>query len=158
MIRSSIDALNNILKYWNLWTFIHEWWTYLKPEGLPPKKFGPYDSIWGQPRHCLFISLVWHSSASSSEQDFVSDSIPAVLVEDWLFLSSLIKFISKYLHRYLISNKTKVLSVQLGKTLSFVKLAVVWVWVGWRGEGGTLNCSLLTLKRPTHQILASCYA
>ena len=55
-------------------------------------------------------------------------------------------------------DKTKVLSVQLGKTLSFVKLVVVWVWVGWRGEGGTLNCSLLTLKRPTHQILASCYA
>ena len=45
-------------------------------------------------------------------------------------------------------NKTKVLSVQLGKTLSFVK------FVG----GKTLDYSLLTLKRPTYQILASCYA
>ena len=47
-------------------------------------------------------------------------------------------------------NKTKVLSVQLGKTLSFVKFVVRW--------GKTLDCSSLTLKRPTYQILASCYA
>ena len=43
-----------------------------------------------------------------------------------------------------------VLSVQLGKTLSFVKFMV-----GWGGE--TLNSSSMTLKRPTYQILASCY-
>ena len=42
----------------------------------------------------------------------------------------------------------KVKSVQLEKTLSFVKFVV----------GGTLDCSSLTLKRPTYQILASCYA
>ena len=52
-------------------------------------------------------------------------------------------------------NKTKVLSVQLGKTLSSVKFAVEWGGVGWVG---TLDCSSLTLKRPTYQILASCYA
>ena len=50
-------------------------------------------------------------------------------------------------------NKTKVLSVQLGKTLSFVKFVVEWDGKGGRGSGGTL-----TLKRPTYQILASCYA
>ena len=42
----------------------------------------------------------------------------------------------------------KVKSVQLGKTLSFVKFVV----------GGTLDCSSLTLKRPTYNMLASCYA
>ena len=40
-------------------------------------------------------------------------------------------------------NKTKVKSVQLGKTLSFVKF---------------LDCSSLTEKMPTYQILDSCYA
>ena len=34
------------------------------------------------------------------------------------------------------SDKTKVLSVQLGKTLSFVKFVVEWGGVGWRGERG----------------------
>ena len=50
--------------------------------------------------------------------------------------------------------KTKVLSVQLGKTLSFIKFGSV---VGC-GGGGTLDSSSLILKRPTYQILASCYA
>ena len=34
------------------------------------------------------------------------------------------------------SNKTKVKSVQLGKTLSFVQFVVEWSWVGWRGGKG----------------------
>ena len=34
------------------------------------------------------------------------------------------------------NNKTKVLSVQLGKTLSFVKFVVEWGGVGWRGGKG----------------------
>ena len=52
-------------------------------------------------------------------------------------------------------NKTKVLSVQLGKSLSFVKFVIEWGGV----EGGkTLDCSLKTLESPTYQILASCYA
>ena len=50
---------------------------------------------------------------------------------------------SKWNKRY---DKTKVKSVQLGKTLSFLKFMV---------EG---DCSSMTLKRPTYQILASCYA
>ena len=32
------------------------------------------------------------------------------------------------------TNKTKVLCVQLGKTLSFIKFMVKWGGVGWRGE------------------------
>ena len=53
------------------------------------------------------------------------------------------------------NNKTKVKSVQLGKTLSFVKFVIEWGGV----EGGkTLDCSLKTLESPTYQILASCYA
>ena len=55
-------------------------------------------------------------------------------------------------------NKTKVKSVHLGKTLSYVKFVVEWGWVGGGGRGKTLNCSSLTLKRPKYQILASCYA
>ena len=54
---------------------------------------------------------------------------------------------------FLFSNKTKVKSVQLGKTLSFVKFVAQW-----GGGVRPLDCSSLTLKRPTYQILASCYA
>ena len=62
-----------------------------------------------------------------------------------------------YVYMYNKTNKTKVLSVQLGKTLSFVKFVVEWGGVGWRG-GKNLDSSSLTLKRPTYKILASCYA
>ena len=56
-------------------------------------------------------------------------------------------------------NKTKVKIVQLGKTLSFVKFDVEWGGAeGGKRGGKTLDCSSLTLKRPTYQILASCYA
>ena len=67
---------------------------------------------------------------------------------------------SPNLIQHFVKNKTKVLSVQLGKTLSFVKFVVEWGGVGGRGgKGGkTLDCSSLTLKRPTYQIMASCYA
>ena len=42
-------------------------------------------------------------------------------------------------------NKTKVKSVQLGKTLSFVKFLVDLGWWGGGGRGwGTLDCSSLT--------------
>ena len=34
-----------------------------------------------------------------------------------------------------VENKTKVLSVQLGKTLSYVKFVVEWVGVGGGGGG-----------------------
>ena len=51
-----------------------------------------------------------------------------------------------------LSNKTKVLSVQLGKTLSFVKFVGEWGGEGW-GGGGALDSSSLTLQRPTNQIL-----
>ena len=59
-----------------------------------------------------------------------------------------------------VDNKNKVLNVQLGTTLSSVKFVVKWCGLGWRVEGGdkTLDCSSLTLKRPTYQILASCHA
>ena len=45
MTKCSIDALIDILKYWNLWTFIHESWTHLKPEGLLLNKHGAHDSV-----------------------------------------------------------------------------------------------------------------
>ena len=48
-----------------------------------------------------------------------------------------------------VANKTKVLSVQLGNTLSFVKFVLEWGVV----EGQTLDYSSLTLKRPTYQVL-----
>ena len=35
----------------------------------------------------------------------------------------------------LVRNKTKVLSVQLGKTFSFVKFVVEWGGLQWRGGG-----------------------
>ena len=55
--------------------------------------------------------------------------------------------LGKVRHRYstvcvliLKDNKTKVLSVQLGKTFSFVKFVVEWVeWGGGCGRGGTLG-------------------
>ena len=57
-----------------------------------------------------------------------------------------------------INNKTKVLSVELGKTLSFVNFVVEWGGVEEGVGGKFLDRSSLTLKRPTYQILASCYA
>ena len=42
-------------------------------------------------------------------------------------------------------NKTKVLSVQLGKTLSFVKFVVEWGGMGLRGWGADLQIILAFL-------------
>ena len=69
---------------------------------------------------------------------------------------------SSTMFEHFVFNKTKVLSVQLGKTLSFVKFGAErnggrWGGGGERG-GKTLDCSSLALKRPIYQILASCYA
>ena len=72
--------------------------------------------------------------------------------DDQLYWAS--KCLKEYSSDTYKRNKTKVLSVQLGKTLAFVKFGS---GVGWRG-GGTLDSSSLILKRPTYQILASCYA
>ena len=60
------------------------------------------------------------------------------------------KYLQKPEQQQLIMDfyKTKVLSVQLGKTLSFEKFVVEW----------TLDCSSLTLERPTYQSFTSCYA
>ena len=73
----------------------------------------------------------------------------------FIFSNFVFDLLCKNLHE---NNKTKVLSVQLGKTLSFVKFVVEWS--RGLGEGGSkpLDCSSLTLKRPAYQILASCYA
>ena len=64
-------------------------------------------------------------------------------------LVRVIDFIKRMVSKYLTqgSYKTKDLSVQLGKALSFCK---VWEWggVGWRGK--TLDSSSLILKRPTY--------
>ena len=46
------------------------------------------------------------------------------------------KRIARNVRKGLIQDKTKVLSVQLGKTLSFVKFVVEWCGVGWRGGKG----------------------
>ena len=45
------------------------------------------------------------------------------------------KFILRLSEWFMKKNKTKVLSVQLGKTLSFVKFVVEWGGVRWGGVG-----------------------
>ena len=90
----------------------------VKQERLPSNKLGPCDSVLGQPRHCLFISLALHSSASacfhySIYHVFVS-LISDLQAEIWLSiadLSPIITLLQSIMFSFSFSKKSSFLNM-----------------------------------------------